>query len=361
MTSAADTIRQAELRVRSGDHAAAREILDILMWFEPSHPRALLIFGISLNADRMFAESIAVLEQIPVNSPLYGESGTALVSSLINDGQLERAETELRQYLARFPQAAQARENLLRLYLGQLRKRDAVAVLRAHRLHYPDDFSVLPHLLDLDAKVVTAHDRVQALETADSRHPEQASVVLALARAYAQMGMTEKARVRFQTALDLRPNDLLTQTLAAEFHFDCGDIDTARQLLRMVEATPSESAPGDDRYLFLLCRMAVHDRDISVAFDHLQQAMALRHSEETYVLMQSALLRRMGRIDEAAAAAQEAGQLAEARKRLMVLSDELNRRQPASAHCLEIAELLERLGHARQAGDWRRVAGVVVP
>ena len=362
-TSVPDTLRQAELHLRNGDYAAARDVLGGLLWFDPSHPRALLIVGISLNADRMFTESVAMLEQIPVESPIYKDAGTALVSSLIHDGQQQRAETELRQYLSRFPKSTQPREDLLRLYLSQLRKRAAVAVLQDYRRRYPDDLSVLPHMLDLEAKIVTAQDRVQALETADSRHPGQASVVLALARAYAQMGITEKARTRFQAALELTTDDPLTRILAAEFHFDSGDIDTARRLLRLDSGTLPQEAVADDRYPFLLCRMAAQADDISGAYAHLQQAMALRHSDETYVMMQSALLRQMGRVEEAATAGQEAAQLAETRKRLMVLSDELDRRQPASAHCLEIAELLQRLGHAGQAGDWRRVAGAgaVVP
>ena len=79
------------------------------------------------------------------------------------------------------------------------------------------------------------------------------------------------------------------------------------------------------------------------------------------MLMLSALLRHLGRADEAAAAGQEAVHLAEARKRLMVLSDEVDRRQPAAPQCAEIAELLDRLGHPNQATGWRRVARAVVP
>ncbi|MEO1980151.1 MAG: hypothetical protein ABGZ23_02060 [Fuerstiella sp.] len=358
MTSAATTIRQAELHVRSGDHSGAREILATLMWFEPSHHQGLLIRGISLNADRMFAESIAALEQIPVESPSYEDAGTTLVSSLIHDGWLERAEAVLIQHLGRFPQSAQSRENLVRLYLSQLRGRAAMAVLQDYQRAYPEDLSVLPHMLDLEAKILTANDRVRSLETADMRHPRQAAVILALARAYAMLGMTEHARSRFQAALDLKPRDPVTRIHAAEFQFECGDAAAARHLLQMDTAAQPEN---DDRYLFLLCRMAAKSNEIAQSYAHLQKAMALRPHEETYVLMQSALLRHMGRADEAAAVGQEAVHLAEARKRLMVLSDQLDRRQPAAPQCAEIAELLEQLGHPGQATGWRRVARAVVP
>lgn len=362
--SASITVQQAEQALRRRDNAQARETLKWLLWFEPAENRALLIAGISLNADRRFPEAVEVLDRISESSESFEQGGIALGASLIHDGQWERAESVLKRQLARFPESGDAHERLVRLYLQELRQREAVALLVDRRRRRPDDLSVLPHLLELAVKNVTPQDRLGALETADDKHPRQAPVVLALARAYSLMGMTQQAQDRFQSALELGPYDPVTRILAAEFHLDCGELDAARSLLRPEGPLTTEvftDAFNDDRYWFVRCRIAEQSEEAGEAYAHLQKALALRPQEETYLLMQAGLLRQLGRADEAAQAASRAAQLAEDRKHLMILWENLNHDRPDSTHCLAIAELLESMGEPQQAADWRRVSRAVAP
>ena len=195
-----------------------------------------------------------------------------------------------------------------------------------------------------------------ALEEADRQHPHQAAVVLALARAYSLMGKTEQAQAQFEDALRLKPQDVLTCLLAAEFFFNCGDLESAQRLLNL-----EFENLNDDRYWFLRCRMAEHSSQVEEAYSFLQKALALRPNDETYVLMQTTLLRRLGRIEESQTIALRAAQLAEDRKHLFLLSHQFDREHPSPDLCLEIADLLEQLGHLEQASAWRRVSQMITP
>lgn len=355
-SSADETLRRAEECLRDRDNAAARRTLRRLLWFEPDHDRALLITGVSFNADERFSEAIEALERIPESSDSAESAGVALAASLIPDGQLERAESVLTRHRTRFPWSSGGRDRLVRLYLMELRKRDATALLMDHRRRFPDDLTVLPDLLELETANVTPQNLVEPLEAADRAWPGQAPVVLALARVCALTGRIEQARNWYEEALELRPDDPQTRLAAAEFHVDLGELDAASVLLDMGSGS---KALDDDRYWFLTCRIAAQSGDFEAARAGVEQALALRPHEEAYLLMQADLLRRMGRVEESVHAATEAARLAEERKRLLVLSDKLDRDWPDAARCLEIADVLERLGQPDLAGDWRRVSSAV--
>lgn len=352
--------RQAEQALRRRDNAGVREALKWLLWFEPQDERALLIAGVSLNADRRFPEAIALLERIPESSRVYEEGGVSLAASLIEDGQLERAEDVLKQVLARFPRSADAHGRLVRLFLKQLRQRDAIELLLARWRQDPNDVSVLPDLLELAVKRVTAHDRVGFLERSDEKHPRQAAVVLALAQAYALMGQTEPAKVRYQSVLQIRPLDPLSRVLAAEFSLDSGDIKSATLLLDEGSDTVSNAFHtfDDDRHWMVRSRIAEQSGDLATASANIEKALALRPNDETYLLAKAALLRQLRRNPEAAVAAGQASRMAEARKQLLLLWEKLDRNRPAPQLCLKIAEGLAALGEPEQAAGWRRVSQV---
>ncbi len=354
--NSASLIREAEGWLRKRDNARARETLRTLLWFEPRQYQALLITGISLNADRKFPEAIAVLERIPDTSEQFEQGGIALASSLIHDKQLDHGESVLRRHMQLFPRSLATCEELVRLNLKLFRQREAITLLLEFWGRGGDDFGALPLLLELEVKTAAPHESVAALEEADRQHPHQAAVVLALARAYSLMGKTEQAQAQFEDALRLKPQDFLTGLLAAEFFFNRGDVESAQRLLNL-----EFENLNDDRYWFLRCRIAEHSSQVEEAYSFLQKALALRPNDETYVLMQATLLRRLGRIEESRTIALRAAQLVEDRKHLFLLSHQFDREHPSPDLCLEIADRLERLGHLEQASAWRRVSQMITP
>lgn len=357
--SAPESLRQAEHYLSQRQNERARETLAWLLFFEPAHDKALLITGVSLNADKRFPEAIEILDGIPESSEIYDQAGIAMASSLIHDDQFERAERVLKRYLEQFPEAHDARESLVRLYLKELRQREAMSLLLERLRLFPNETDVLPQLLELEANQVPPHDAVPFLEAADAKHPQQAPVVLGLAYGYSLTGMKEPARTRFASAIKLRPEDPFTRILAAEFFLDCGEPETARGLLGLdsalkARAVFAEDFP-DDRYWFLRCRVLEEAGDANAAYAQLRKALKLRAYDETYLFMQSKLLRRMGRVEEAMGASKQAAQLAMDRKQLKILLNKLDRNQPDPALCFQIGQLMERLGRLEQAGSWRRV------
>lgn len=356
-SNVASTIREAERCLRRKENARARETLKWLLWFEPTQHRALLIQGISLNADRKFLEAIQVLERIPENSDSFEEAQFALASSLVHDEQLDRAESVLRRHLQRFPRSVAAREELVRVNIRLLRLREATALLSDFWKPGWDNFGALLLMLDLQVKPLSPQEAVSLLEGTNRKYPNQAKVVLALARGHALQGNTAEAQMQFEEALRLSPNDSLANFLAAEFFFDRGDVGFAQRLLNAESLKHWE----DDRFWFLQCRVAEQSGQVQTAYAFLQKALERRPHDENYVLMQASLLRRLGRIEESRSAAISATQLAEVRKRLVVLASEFDRDRPSAELCLEIADHLQRWGQPEQADAWRRVSQLIQP
>ena len=148
--------------MRKRENAQARETLKTLLWLEPRQYQALLITGISLNADRKFPEAIAVLDRIPETSEQFEQGGIALASSLIHDKQLDRGESVLRRHMQLFPRSLDTCEELVRLNLRLFRQREAISLLLEFWGRGWDDFGALPFLLELEVKTATPHESIAA-------------------------------------------------------------------------------------------------------------------------------------------------------------------------------------------------------
>ncbi|MBX3452169.1 MAG: tetratricopeptide repeat protein [Planctomycetaceae bacterium] len=361
LAAAPTSVQQAERALGRGENARARELLQRLLFFDPKNDRALLVTGVSFNADRRFPEAIAVLSRISENSDEFEQGGVALAATLIVDGDLERAEEVLARVIRRFPRSREPLDRLVRLFLQELRQREAIGLLENRWQRFPDDLSVLPDLLELQVKQASSHQRVQFLETVNKKYPRQGPVVLALARAYGLMGMTDKAEEWFEAAVELRPKDRQTLLTRAEFALEFGDLATAKALLESDELSSNNpEIARSDHYWWLRSLAAEQSHDDESALRHIAQALAIRPRDERYLLKQAALLRKMGKQSEAAALSQHAVELAEVRKRLLKLSNDLDRDRPVPDDCQEIAEALEVLGEPSQAVGWRRIRQAVL-
>lgn len=361
LSAAPTSLKQAERALGRRENARARELLQQLLFFDPKNNRALLITGVSFNADRRFPEAIAVLSQISEDSDEFEQGGVALAATLIVDGHLARAEEVLARVIRRFPRSREPLDRLVRLYLQELRQREAIGLLENRWQTFPGDLSVLPDLLELQVKQASPHQRVQFLETANEKYPRQGPVVLALARAYGLMGMTDKAEEWFDAAVELQPKDCQTLLAKSEFALESGNLSSAKALLESDElSSRNPELARSDHYWWLRSRAAEQTRDDEAALKHIAQALAIRPHDERYLLKQAALLRRMGKQSEAATISHQAVELAEVRKRLLKLSNDLNRDRPDPEDCQKIAEALDVLGESSEAVGWRRIRDAVL-
>lgn len=355
-TSAPRSLRHAEESLHRRDYAGARETLKWLLWFDPHDPHALLIAGVSLNAETRFPEAIQLLERISETSREFEQGGIALAASLILDRQLERAETVLKQVRRQFPASRDALDRLVRLYLQEFRVRDAMTVLDEYWRGAPNDLSVLPDLLELTATTAQPNEQLNFLEVTDKKHPRQFPVVLALARIHQHMGANAMSRERLQEAIALAPNDPIAHMTAAELFLDLDELSRAQSHLAQVTDLLAVMPADEDRYWFAQCRLAERKNDNPTALADVQKSLALRPNEESYLLMQATLLRRLGRSDESTIAARRAAQLATDRQQLLLLSKSLDRHQPDAAVCRAIADRFESMGEPQQAAGWRQIA-----
>lgn len=298
--SAPRTIRLAEEMLRRRDFAGARDTLQWLLWFDQGDQQAVLIAGVSLNAEQRFPEAIDVLSGMVEESRHFEQGGIALAASLILDGQLERAESVLKRVLARFPASRDGLDRLVRLYLQEFRIRDGIALLEDRWRRYPDDLSVLPDLLELTVEASSPGEHLTFLEGADRQHPGQFVVLLGLARACQRVGSALEARQRLNAAIAVAPETADAHISAAECLLDLHELDLAQLHLDRAAGISASTAEGEARYWYERCALAERRGNAADALADLGKAQALRPNDESYLLMQATLLRRLSRLEETA-------------------------------------------------------------
>ena len=357
--SARADVADAEACLQRNDPIAAAEAVSLLLWFDPTNMDALLIQGLSLYIQQKFEESIAVLEQIPLDSAQFESSGQVLARSLVLDNQFEDAEDVLRHYLARFPHADSARDELVQLYVQQLRKPEAIELLRARLRLLPGDVSGLPGLLRLHVQADSPERAIQHLSAVNQQQPGQASVVLALARSHALTGNLSEAARYFDEAVVLRPGHAATSVQAAEFCVSQGDTVGASKLLLREQLDQFEAVDGGDseaRYWYVKARLHLLLSEKDEALEAITRSLEKFPAEIAYLSFRGDVLRQLGKVSEAAAVSRRAGELSLARRRLFLLEKELDLTKPDRMQCEEIADLMEILMNHDEAHRWRLAA-----
>lgn len=360
-STAAETLRTADNDLKKGDTSSAKERLRWLLWFEPEHSEALLITGISYHVERDFTQAIRVLERINSESEEFEGASLILARSYVLDMQLERSELVLNACLQRFPASDEAREELIQLYMSQLRRREAISLLYDRWKYFPDDLLVLQSLLLAIVEPLTPQGPSIYFEQVNFRHPGQGAVVLAMARTAALLGEEQRADRFFNQALGLRPNHLLTKLLSAEFFLSRGNDQHARQLVSSMSKSTSDGgdAQSDDRYWAIVAKIRENDGEFEKSFAAIQKALEIRPNDYRLLASKCGLLRKMERGDEARMLATRASQISDAESELFLLVNEANFEEITQEQCGEFARLLDTLGYHDQASGWRVVMELV--
>lgn len=344
----------------SGKPSAAREELGWLLYFRPRDPDALLLLGASFRAERSFAEAAEAFGRVPREVPQYQRASLERALTLLQDAQLDSAETALRSHLEEFPASAPAREELQWLYFNEFRPRDLERLLEDELARDPANFHALKHLLLSEFRNPVPREGLGYLEEADKRRPGQSPVLRALGYCYWRLGDVEKARELLQRSLNTRADDIEARLTTTEFLMEQGEFDLARRVLFDKEAAggsePAWLKSAGDRGHWLKSRFAEHDSDFELALRELELAFTMRPFELKYVHRRGTLLHTLGRNDAAADALKRAAELEVCQKRLteIVYSGALETLTAAESE--EIAELCERRGRASHAAGWHSVA-----
>lgn len=349
-----ESVTHARRLLSQGHVAESRSVVGQILWIDPQNAEAILIEGNALLRQSAFAEAAAVLSRIPPNSPHHQAADASRINCLLGDYQLAAAEVALNDHLRLAPDDVEMREQLQWLYFNELRVRDVHDFLEEELKSNRNNLTTLMSLLMTEFRRQLPRDGLPYLETANRAHPDQAPVVLALAKCHWKLSDEEQARRLFERAVDLRPDDLETRLSAAEFLIEQNQLDGADFLLNQSGAT--EKSISDDRWWALNSRLAQSRGFYQKSLDALQRALLVRPRELAYLERQSSLLRLVGRSDEAARVAKAASDIGTSYAALneIVLSGALN--EPDLRTVRRTAELCETCGWTRQAQAWRGIA-----
>jgi tetratricopeptide (TPR) repeat protein len=172
-------------------------------------------------------------------------------------------------------------------------------------------------------------------------------------------GKTEAAAAAFEEAVQLRPQHMETNVLAAQFHISQGDTATAKVLLTSNWAVAVNREDGiqfDDQYWYVMARCHMLSGAKGKAIEAIESALELRPSKIIYHSFQSDVLRHLGKGAEAARVSETVGRLSIARRRLFLIDQELKLDRPDPKQCSDIAELMDQLNNPLEARQWRQVA-----
>lgn len=351
------TVNQAQQALVAGDSEQARAAVDWLLYFEPDQKDAVMIVSASYAAEEEYSEALRYLDRVP-DGDLATTECDLKAACLIGDSQWDRAEALLTTALQGGDMDQLLVDRLARLYLSQLRHEAAVQILDRY-LAESTDRDALMSSLELLAVSQSPDGYLGGLEVADEQRPGQKSVTLGLATGYALSGQVEAARLMFDKAAQLWPDDPDVLLAAADFRIGTGESAETRTLLARL--TKDTEAAEDHRYWFLQARLAELEGEIPEAEARMNRAIELSVPRETYLQMASRLARRDGRREDAVTLGTQAAQLARERQRLMKLFPEIDIRRPDADLFNEVAAIVDHLGYGKQAMAWRRMAGLAGP
>lgn len=359
------TIQQAAQFTASGKSDRARQELKWLLWFEPTHPRALHLMGMSYLKDNNLPEARKYLRQIGRDSSIHENAQSLIASALLADEFYDEADALLRQHLEQYPGSAIACRQLSGILLTELRPREAVQVIEEflqRSLSKPVPLSDLLLLLrDLGSAEFHApipQDCLATLTKVVGRHPDQPAVQLALANCYLRLGQADEADQALEAAHRLNVAGWDVRRVACELWLLKGDADRAEVALTGSNS-PEPSIDGqaemesDDRSWDLRSRIAELRGDNERALADLEKALKLRPFTKEYESQRARYLQKLNRAEEARRSYERSHEFAKSELELWRLTRDLGVRTPTVTECESVASLYESLGRTRPADAWR--------
>lgn len=348
LRSLPSSIAAAELSLRAGKTAVAKDQIESVLLYAPQNPEARSILGRCLLDQKRPAEAIQEFGMIPADSSAFEKAGFALATAYLQIGDLELAETTLRKYLDRFPESDSAREELRWLYFNQFRTRDVILLLEQKLSLVPGDPKTLADLLDSEYRPQVPFEGAAYLEQIERQHPGQGPVCLALGFAHWRMGHVEPARGLFEKALAARPDDPASRFIFASFLIEQGQLKEAERIL---DRPPVPET--DDRYWAVRSQISEQRNDSEAALSQLDQAIKRQGLDHQSATRRANLLRRLGRGAEAEIASRKAYELLKIDRQFADIVESHVQHHPARNDALKIASLYAQVGKELEAKQWQ--------
>lgn len=281
-------------------------------------------------------------------------SGLADAKQQLADGRLDLAETSLQSHLQRFPNSAEALEELRWLYFNQFRTREIEEVLEAHLVRFPDDVAAAMELLNCEFRKQLPREGIGYLREVDQKQPGQAAVQLALGYGHWQIGELDAARTALQAALSQRPDHRETRYIVAEFLLENGETESVAALVAEEAGLKNATDRDDERVWLLRSLIAEWQGDVAAAYQAIEHASSKRPGELRYVHREGLLLQRLGRTEEATRRLQRANELEGFQSELSEIVLRGRHTEPTPELCERLADLLHEFGRDVPSQCWRR-------
>jgi cytochrome c-type biogenesis protein CcmH/NrfG len=216
------------------------EELQVLLQRLPENPIVLYYLGRALHQASRSAEAIPLLQRavaLDADTPRLRE---ALVEAQMARGETRGAFDGLRLFLETHPDTPDAYRMLARFYLSVQTLSRAVIVLEEGVKRFPDEDALWALLAHACEKVHDMRRATEAVTRAIALKPDEAEYWLLQAQIQANAA---EARVSYQKALQLAPDDLNLQAEYADFVARKGireDQDRAERMARQVLAKSGE-------------------------------------------------------------------------------------------------------------------------
>lgn len=363
-SSADESIRNAERLLATGQADEARHRLRWVLWFQPDHPGANLLIGQSHLESKEYDAAILRFESVKATAAEFGRARQNLAGCLLNQNQLEKAEHVLRQLIQVSPQSLPVHRELAVLLPGQLRSDEAIQVLlqfleSADELSVADRIVVLRDLLKSQFLAPLPIDCVESLEAANSQHPGQTTVAIALANCLLRLGRETEAAQIVQQLQARQPSSPAVQIMQLQLMIAQSNFADARRIIPSIEQTVW-SATSDSPYLtakFYLLKSTLEERDsdFQAAIASLERAATVRPLDRPSKIRLARMMQRSGETDSASALFATIHNHAEAELALWHLTGKILDRMPSTDECEKISGLFETLGKQTQSDEWRRV------
>jgi len=364
-SSAGESIRNAERLLAVGQPAEARDRMRWVVWFQPDHPGANLLIGRSHLESQDYEAAIPHFESIKTTASEFGRARQNLAGCLLNENQQEKAELVLRQLSHASPQSLPIHRELAVLLLGQLRSHEAVQVLltflkNSDELSVADRLVVLRDLLKTQFLTPLPEDCIDSLQAADSQHPGQTSVEVALANCLIRLGREAEAEQAISQLQTRQPSSPVVQILQLQFMVAqrryqdaCRIIPDIEQTLTLtVDPSPYSTA----RFYLLKSTLEEHDGDYHAAMESLDAAATARPLDRPSKIRYARMMQRTGKTESASDLFAMIHNQAEAELTAWHLTGEILKRIPSREECEKISALFKTLEKPIQSDQWRRIA-----
>lgn len=182
-------------------HAEAGPELDWWRW--NARERLMKIFAEQKN----YTESIGLAKELLAINPDDEGTHISLAFYYIENNQLPLAETLLKQYLEKFPESAQAMEQLGHTYYTQQNYTEAKKYFeQAYETDKSENYEALYHAGNAYIQLKRFADAAICFEICLLHYKLSADYHLSAAQCYAALNMDEKAKYHYRMALKLDPD-----------------------------------------------------------------------------------------------------------------------------------------------------------